>query len=136
MPFYQLNAYFYDYYWSGGYIMEQEINEMTFYLSAAIFIGLILVFAWYLYTHKKKEGISYRAAIYKITHFASQRYSGQNAIEQFCEDYEIPERGSFLRAVAARGEEVLVPQIVGDALNKIGYRVHLVNKVYYLQNPS
>ena len=62
--------------------MEQEINVMIFYVSSTVIVALIGVLAWYLYTHKKREGISYRLAIYKITSFAKQQYNREDAIEQ------------------------------------------------------
>ncbi len=114
--------------------MEQQINAIVIYLSSAVFVGLVSVLAFYLYSHKKKEGISYRAAIFTISNFVRQRYSSKDAVEQFCEEYDIPEKQSFLQAIQAEGSEVLIPQTIAQALNKIGYKVHLVNKVYYIQD--
>ena len=49
--------------------MEGQINEWIFYASAAVFVALICVFAFYLYLHKKREGISHPLAIQKLKAF-------------------------------------------------------------------
>ena len=107
---------------------------MIFYVSSAVFAGLVSVLAYVLYTQKKREGISYRAAIYKINNFAQRQYGGSQALEQFCEDYNIEEKGDFLKAISGQGHEILFPQTIAKVLNKIGYSVRLVNKVYYLKD--
>lgn len=116
--------------------MEQEINVMVFYVSSAVFAGLVSVLAYVLYSQKKRDGISYRSAIYKINDFAHQQYGNSHAIEQFCNDYRIEEKQAIIEAVNTKGNQVLVPKVVETVLNKIGYSVHLVNKVYYLTDRS
>jgi hypothetical protein len=112
--------------------MEQEINVMIFYVSAAVFAGLVSVLAYVLFLQKKRDGISYSAAIHNINNFAQRKYGGSHAMEQFCDDYHIDEKQAFLDAINAEGREVLIPQIIETVLNKIGYKVQLVNKVYYM----
>ena len=116
--------------------MEQEINVMIFYVSAAVFAGLVSVLAYVLCAQKKRKGISYRAAIYKINNYAQSEFHGKHAIAKFCEVHDIKDKTAFLDAVSSEGSKVLVPDTIAEALNKIGYKVHLVNKVYYLDDAS
>ena len=114
--------------------MEGQINEWIFYASAAVFVALICVFAFYLYLHKKREGISYPLAIQKLKIFISQKYGKlEGNQERFCEEYGISEKESFLAVLAAREDEVLFPQIIAEALSKIGPPVVLMNRHYYIE---
>ena len=66
--------------------MEGQINEWIFYASAAVFVALICVVAFYLYLHKKREGISHPLAIQKLKAFISQKYGKlEGNQERFCE---------------------------------------------------
>jgi hypothetical protein len=114
--------------------MEGQINEWIFYTSSIVFVVLIGVFAFYLYLHKKREGISYPLAKQKLRAFISQKYGGvEGHQEQFCDEYGIDEKESFLAVLSASNEEVVAPRVVGEALSKIGPRVVLMNRTYYIE---
>lgn len=114
--------------------MEGQINEWIFYTSSTVFVVLIGVFAFYLYLHKKREGISYALAIQKLKSFIHQKYGSlEGNQERFCDEYGISEKDSFLAILNASGEEVLSPQIIGEALSKIGPKVVLMNRTYYVE---
>lgn len=114
--------------------MEGQINEWIFYVSATVFVLLICVFAYYLHLHKKREGISYSAAIQKLKIFISQKYGSQeDSQERFCDEYDISEKESLLTVLQSSPEEVLFPQLIAEALSKIGPRVILMNRTYYIE---
>lgn len=114
--------------------MPEQINEWIFYASAIVFIALIGVFAFYLHLHKKREGISYSLAIQKLKLFIQQKYGSlEGNQERFCEEYGISEKESFLSVLSAPAEEIHSPQIVGEALSKIGPKVVLMNRTYYIE---
>ena len=114
--------------------MEGQINEWIFYASSAIFVVLICVFAFYLYLHKKREGMSYALAILKLKRFINQKYgSVEGNHERFCEDYDISEKESFMAVLQASDGEVLFPQLIAEAMSKIGPRVVLMNRTYYIE---
>ncbi len=114
--------------------MEGQINEWIFYASSIVFVVLIGVFAFYLYLHKKREGISYSLAIQKLKSFIAQKYGSlEGNQERFCEEYGISEKESFLAVLSASSEEVNSPQVIGEALSKIGPRVVLMNRTYYVE---
>lgn len=116
--------------------MQEQINEWIFYASSIVFIGLIGVFAFYLYLHKKREGISYFLAIQKLKLFIQQKYgSFEGNQERFCEEYGISEKESLLSVLSTSAEEIHFPQIVGEALSKIGPKVVLMNRTYYIEEP-
>ncbi len=114
--------------------MEGQINEWIFYASAAVFVALICVFAYYLHLHKKREGISYPLAIQKLKLFISQKYGQvEGNQERFCDEYGIAEKDSFIAVLQSRDEEVLFPQVIAEALSKIGPPVVLMNRHYYIE---
>lgn len=114
--------------------MEGQINEWIFYASSAVFVVLIGVFAFYLYLHKKREGISYPLAIQKLKIFIRQKYGSlEGNQERFCEEYEISEKESFLAVLHSSGDEISAPQIIAEALSKIGPKVILMNRTFYVE---
>lgn len=114
--------------------MEGQINEWIFYASSAVFVVLIGVFAFYLYLHKKREGISYPLAIQKLKIFINQKYGNtEDNQERFCDEYEISEKESFLAVLRSADDEIRSPQVIGEALSKIGPRVTLMNRTYYIE---
>ena len=115
--------------------MEGQINEWIIYASSIVFIGLVAVLAGYLYVHKKREGLSYPMAIQKLKIFIKERYGALDGNqERFCEDFGISEKESFLLVLKKEDDAVLFPQVIEEALNKIGPPVVLMNRVYYLQD--
>lgn len=116
--------------------MEGQINEWIFYASSTVFVVLIGVFAFYLYLHKKREGISYPLAVLKLKSFIRQKYGTlEGNQERFCEEYDISEKESFVAVLNASSEEVLSPKVIGEALSKIGPNVVLMNRTYYIEKP-
>ncbi|MCE7994161.1 MAG: hypothetical protein HEP71_19390 [Roseivirga sp.] len=114
--------------------MEGQINEWIFYASSTVFVVLIGVFAFYLYLHKKREGISYPLAIQKLKSFINQKYGTQaGSQERFCDEYGISEKESLVAVLNTSSDEVLSPQVIGEALSKIGPRVVLMNRTYYIE---
>ena len=114
--------------------MEGQINEWIFYASSAVFVVLICVFAFYLYLHKKREGISYSLAIQKLKFFIRQKYGSlEGNQERFCEEYNISEKESFLAVLEAQEGEILFPQLLAEALSKIGPRVILRERTFYIE---
>ena len=114
--------------------MEGQINEWIFYVSAAVFVAMICAFAFYLHLHKKREGISYPMAILKLKLFIRQKYGEQaKSEEQFCEDYGISEKESFLAVLQSEEEDVLFPQVIAEALSKIGPPVVHINRNFYVE---
>lgn len=114
--------------------MEGQINEWIFYASSTVFVVLIGVFAFYLYLHKKREGISYPLAVLKLKSFISQKYGAvEGNQERFCEEYGISEKESFLAVLNASTEEILSPGVIGEALSKIGPTVVLMNRTYFIE---
>ena len=114
--------------------MEEQINEWIFYASTIVFIALIGVFAFYLYLHKKREGISYSLAIQKLKLFIHQKYGSlEGNQERFCEEYGISEKDSLLTVLSSSSDEIHSPQILGEALGKIGPKVVLMNRTYFIE---
>jgi hypothetical protein len=114
--------------------MEGQINEVILYASSAVFVGLIAVFAFYLHLHKKREGISYPLAIQRLKSFINQKYGSlEGNQERFCEEYGISEKESFVAVLTSSPEEVQSPQVIGEALSKIGPKVVMMNRTYYIE---
>ena len=113
--------------------MEGQINEWIFYASAAVLVAFISVFAYYLYVHKKREGMSYSLAIQKLKVFIRSKYGQlEGNQERFCEEYGITEKDSFLAVLQAREDEVLFPQVIAEALSAIGPPVVHINRNFYV----
>jgi len=114
--------------------MEGQINEWIFYASATVFVALICVFAFYLYLHKKREGISYPFAVQKLKMFIRHKYGKlEGNQEQFCDDFGISEKDSFLEVLQAEEGEVLFPHIIAEALSKIGPPVVHINRNFFIE---